>query len=399
MTQAADRHPALVHAGWLIDGSGAPALPDRWMVVEDGMIRAVLPAHEVPGSGLPGECLDLSGCTVLPGLVDAHLHLFMSGTDDPEVRRRQLDAGFMAMRPVIAAHLARSAAHGIVAVRDGGDYGGHALRYRTECAAAIPDGMTVRAAGRAFRAQGRYGRLIGRPPLPGQSLADAVRGMTDPVDHVKIVNSGLNSLTHFGRETPPQFNLDTFRAAVDAAHDRGLKVMVHCNGKAPVGIAVQAGCDSVEHGFFMGEENLRRMADAGTVWVPTAVTMKAYAEMLPPGAPEAEIARRNFEHQLAQIHRARVLGVRIAVGTDAGSLGVHHGRAVGEELAILASAGFSVEGAVACGAGVGGRLLGLSGSCEIRVGSPARFIAVEGPPQVLFQRLSTSRRFCFRTAA
>ncbi|AQV01094.1 hypothetical protein [Desulfococcus multivorans] len=61
--------------------------------------------------------------------------------------------------------------------------------------------------------------------------------------------------------------------------------MVHCNGETPVAIAVEAGCDSVEHGFFMGEENLRRMADMGTVWVPTAVTMKAYARMLPQDAP------------------------------------------------------------------------------------------------------------------
>jgi imidazolonepropionase-like amidohydrolase len=394
----ANRGRVVVDVGWLIDGSGGPIRRDRRIVVEDGAVRAIAPGREMPVAGRPEECVDLSGCTVLPGLVDAHLHLFMSGTGDPEIRRRQLDARFATLRPVIAAHLAASAAHGVVAVRDGGDYGGHALRYRIECRAEIPAGMTVRAAGRAFRAKGRYGRLIGRPPLPGQTLAEAVRRMTDPVDHVKIVNSGLNSLVHFGRETPPQFGLDELCPAVDAAHKRGLKVMVHCNGAGPVDIAVRAGCDSVEHGFFMGEENLRRMADAGTVWVPTAITMKAYARTLPAGAPEAEIARRNLEHQLSQIRRARALGVRIAVGTDAGSLGVHHGRAVGEELAILAAAGFSVEEAVACAAGVGGALLGLSEGREIRVGHPARFIAVDGPPEGLFERLATSRRFGFPQA-
>ncbi|WP_373498290.1 amidohydrolase family protein, partial [Desulfococcus sp.] len=244
-----------------------------------------------------------------------------------------------------------------------------------------------------FRAPGRYGRLIGRPPLPGQSLADAVLAVTDPVDHVKIVHSGLNSLKHFGKETAPQFTPAELRAAVAAAHGRGLRVMVHCNGASPVAIAVQAGCDSVEHGFFMGEENLRRMADAGTVWVPTAVTMKAYSRMLPQDAPEAEIARRNFDHQVGQIRRARELGVRIALGTDAGSLGVHHGRSVGEELAIFVAAGFPIEAAVACSTGVGGELLGLDDGREIRAGRPARFIVVDGPPERLPDNLNTSRHF------
>lgn len=384
-----------IHAGWLIDGTGGPALPDRLLRIEGGRIRAVVDARTADAEARAGRRIDLSGCTVLPGLVDAHLHLFMSGTDDMAVRERQLAAEFEEIREAIARHLAQSHAHGIAAVRDGGDYGNHALRYKTGCAASLPPGMTVRVAGRAFRAPGRYGRLIGRPPLPGQSLAAAVAAMTDPVDHVKIVNSGLNSLTHFGRETAPQFAPEELRAAVKAAHDRGLKVMVHCNGKTPVAIAVAAGCDSVEHGFFMGEENLRRMADAGTVWVPTAVTMEAYSRMLPRDAPEAEIARRNFEHQAAQIRRARELGVRIAVGSDAGSLGVDHGRGVGEELAIFVDAGFSIEAAVACSAGVGGELLGLPDGGEIRAGRPASFIAVDGPPERLPGNLATSRHFRF----
>ncbi len=251
--------------------------------------------------------------------------------------------------------------------------------------------MTVRAAGRAFRAPKRYGRLIGRPLLPGRRLADAVIHMNDPVDHVKIVNSGLNSLTDFGRETAPQFEPEELRAAVAAAHARGLRVMVHCNGEAPVAGAVKAGCDSVEHGFFMGEDNLRRMADAGTVWVPTAVTMRAYSRLLPQNTREADVARRNFAHQREQIRRGRELGVKIALGTDAGSLGVHHGRAVGEELAILMAAGFPVEAAVACATRVGAGLLGLSGEGVIDSGRPARCIAVDGPPARLAENLSAGR--------
>jgi imidazolonepropionase-like amidohydrolase len=83
------------------------------------------------------------------------------------------------------------------------------------------------------------------------------------VDHIKIVNSGLNSLSCFAKETKPQFDSAELKAAVRADRQCGLKTMVHANGKMPVKIAVDAGCDSIEHGFFMGVENLHRIADRG----------------------------------------------------------------------------------------------------------------------------------------
>ena len=87
---------------------------------------------------------------------------------------------------------------------------------------------------------------------------------------MKIVNSGLNSLKVFGKQTPPQFGAEEMRAAVKTAKSFGLKTMVHANGKLPVKIAVDAGCDSIEHAFFMGAESLYRIAERGAIWVPTA---------------------------------------------------------------------------------------------------------------------------------
>jgi imidazolonepropionase-like amidohydrolase len=83
--------------------------------------------------------------------------------------------------------------------------------------------------------------------------------------------------------------------------------MVHANGHLPVKLAICAGCDSIEHGFFMGEENMRRLADTGVVWVPTAVTMKAYGDYLKNQGHRsdpsfADVSRKNLEHQLAQIN-------------------------------------------------------------------------------------------------
>ncbi len=135
--------------------------------------------------------------------------------------------------------------------------------------------------------------------------------------------------------------------------------MVHANGKLPVKIAVEAGCASIEHGFFMGRDNLQRMAEHKTFWVPTGFTMQGYANQLPSGTLEADMALRNLENQLQQLMWARELGVRVAVGTDAGSLGVHHGSAVLEELRLFMQAGYSIQEAIRCATRNGAALLGL----------------------------------------
>ncbi len=210
---------------------------------------------------------------------------------------------------------------------------------------------------------------------------------------MKIVQSGLNSLSQFGRQTPPQFTLEELSKAVSAAHKKGLKVMVHCNGEQPVKTAVQAGCDSVEHGFFMGTDNLKRMADTGTIWVPTAVTMKAYAEHLNPDSTEAVMARRNLDHQLEQIAEAKRLGVVIALGTDAGSLGVHHGSAVAEELKLLISAGFTLPEAIQCATSNGAELLDIKRQGQITKGMAATFIMFKGVPEKLLQSSGKSGFF------
>ncbi|MFH1490865.1 MAG: amidohydrolase family protein, partial [Pseudomonadota bacterium] len=327
-------------------------------------------------------------CTLLPGLVDAHVHLCMSGTADPVLRTRQLDAPFKEVREVIRRHLQDHLASGVLAVRDGGDHAGHVLRYKKEDDTPSMTPVRILCPGKAWHAQGRYGRMIGQPPPDGKSLAEAVIGQGEGADHVKIVNSGINSLTCFGRETPTQFRLETLRGAVDAGKALGMKTMIHANGKEAVRMAIDAGCHSIEHGFFMGEENLKRMAERRIAWVPTACTMAAYTRTLEGGCIESDTARRNLDHQLAQIEIAHALGVPLAVGTDAGSLGVHHGQAVREEIGLFLQAGFSLEEAVQCASSKNAELLGVDKEIgRLIPGMPATLIALPGGPENLSETL------------
>jgi imidazolonepropionase-like amidohydrolase len=367
--------------GWLIDGTGRPALENRMVVVRAGRIQRISNAEDPQPQGM--TVVDLADCSVFPGLIDSHVHLVMSGTTDPGIRRNQLKSNYTDRRKTIADHLRQHLACGVLAVRDGGDHNGDTLRYTQEITAhpPAPAPVTIASPGRARHAQGRYGKLIGIPVKAGETLVHSAFGKDSRRSHLKLVNSGLNSLTQFGVESAPQFKGNELEAVVAAARKRGLPVMVHANGYLPVKLAVDAGCDSIEHGFFMGRENMRRLADTGAVWVPTAVTMKAYSDYLKNQGHRsdpsfAEVSKKNLEHQLAQISAARDLGVRIALGTDAGSPGVHHGLAVQEELRLLIMAGFSVEGAIRCASRNGALLMGLSERGTLAPGMRADFMAV-----------------------
>ena len=356
--------------------------------IENGFIQSI---NKVKLSDLSDrKVLDFSDCSIIPCLVDSHVHLFMSGTNDQKIRKNQIDADFNDIKNIISKHINQALSYGVTGLRDGGDSQAHVLRYKTECFDYNKIPVDLMVTGKAWRNHGRYGKLIGRAPTENETLANAIENDQNPMDHVKIVNSGLNSLVRFGEETLPQFNLKEMKKAVKAAHRLNRKVMVHANGKIPVNIAIESGCQSIEHGFFMGKENLKKMSDKNIMWVPTAYTMKAYSQYLSNASIEAETAKRNLEHQLKQIFQARKIGVPIALGTDAGSPGVHHGSSVFEELKLFMEAGFSVQEAVKCATLNGSRLLGIDNKTGVLgKGANASFIIIKGNPFNLFNNINS----------
>jgi len=374
----------IINAGWLIDGSGNSIRTKVQLRVINGRIDAIGENWSAPPGRRPdnqdAETLDLKNATILPALVDSHVHLSMSGTMDQADRLRQLDTGFGPAEDLIQKHLEQHLAAGVLAVRDGGDKRAHVLRYKRNQLPSPGMPVQIKSAGRAWHRPGRSGKLIGRALDVSTSLSRAIELDNDPVDHVKIVNSGLNSLREFGKQTLSQFDGDDLSAAVSAADQRRLKIMVHANGQNPVQTAVAAGCHSIEHGFFMGNDNLSLMADKAVFWVPTAVTMRAYCRYLNQIGENPDIARKNLDHQVEQLQTARQLDVPIALGTDAGSPAVDHGIAVVDEMIILMEAGFPIEKIIRCATFNGAQLLGIKDLGLLVPGMPATFIAVKGDP-------------------
>jgi imidazolonepropionase-like amidohydrolase len=373
--------------GWLVDGSGGPIREKVVLRIGGGRFTAVASVANCSPFEL-SQVIDLSHCTVLPPLVDCHLHLSMSGTTDPQAREEGRLAGYDELRPVMLRHLEDLFTHGVLAVRDGGDRGGFALRLRDD--GGMHPAVIVRQAGRAWHRQGRYGALIGRHPGEQQSLAEACAGEEAAIDQIKLVNSGLNSLERFAAETEPQFTAAEIAEVVRIAVSQGRRVMAHANGVVPVRRAIEGGVHSIEHGYFMGTENLELLAEKGVVWVPTLLTMKAFATNPASGIKglDRQVAEKNLAHQLAQLATARRLGVTVALGSDAGSPGVLHGESLIEEVKLVMKAGYTLAEAVRCVTVNGAQLLGLEeGFGPLVKGARANFLVARGGPSQLPRKL------------
>ncbi len=381
--------PKYIHVGYLIDGSGGPIQKDMLLTVAGGKIAGIEPFDRgnIPDSA---SLVDLSRCTITPPLVDSHVHLALSGTIDKEARARQLDVDYREAEATIIRNIGDHFSHGVLALRDGGDKNGQVLRYKGATSAASDLPVRLKVSGRAWHRQGRYGSMLGRHPVGDESLADAFARESEPIDQVKLINSGPNSLSEFGRETRPQFDLAELRETVRLAHRRGLPVMVHANGVEPVKMAIEAGVDSIEHGYFMGRDNLARMAEKQIFWIPTVFAMKActHSVIRINTASERAIAARNVTSQLQQVAWARELGVEIAAGTDSGCHGVLHGEALVEEVKLLIKGGCSLPEALKCATSNGSRLLGLDDSGLIAKGRAADFLVALGTPAQLPRKLA-----------
>ena len=381
-----------IRAGWLIDGSGGPIQENVLLSLRYGTLLDISPFRrdDHPHASL---ITDFSNCSILPPLIDSHVHLALSPSTDPLLRKQQLTASYEERCPLIAANISACRAHGVLAVRDGGDQFAHILRHTQEYHQAGKNSVIVKPASRALYRRGRYGSFLGRAVPEGKSLADTAAEETSSAAHIKLINSGINSITKYGTASPAQFTCKEITKLRQRLLYTNIKMMVHANGETPVREAVEAGCHSIEHGFFMGDENLKRMAEEQIFWVPTAVTMQ---HMLDTGAGSRDVISRTLDSQLELMDKGRRYGVQMAVGTDAGSSGIDHGKAVADELQLFVQAGFSLVEALQCASVNAAKLLDIGETIgSLTKGRSAHFIAVQASPPALLHNLANIEAISF----
>jgi len=333
-----------------------------------------------PGPTRETVVLDWTGLTALAPPVDCHVHLALDGVDFAAARRRWDTPGEITSQ--VQNALQDTLRHGILAVRDGGDRAGIALRFRNLVTGGAMAGPVVRAAGFALRKPGKYGSFLGRGITAGELDSALDNLVRHGVNQVKVIVSGVVSFTDYGRVGALQYTAGELATLVKGAHNRGLPVMAHASSDAAVAMAVRAGVDTVEHGYFLTRNTLELMAEKGIAWVPTVIPVAAQLHNRAGNGTDLAqpyVIEKTVDRQLAMINEAVALGVTLGVGTDAGAAGVRHGYGYLEEMALYRQAGLSPAQILQCATVNGARILGLDWG-RIEPGRPAALIALKGDP-------------------
>ena len=388
---AAVAAPIYIHAGRLIAIPGKPVRGPSTIIVDNGRIVAVRDGFVAPPAG--AAAVDLRARTVLPGLIDSHVHLRSDSGGreglvelvEGSVPKGTLRTAFEARKTLLA---------GFTTVRNLGDSSGATLALRDMVAAGMATGPRIVDAGRSISTTG--GHMDPRNGLNPDFHADtgpdnvcdgpescrrAVRlQIGRGADVIKIATTGgVNSGT--GR-AKMAFD-DEIKALIDTAHMYGRKVAVHAHGAEGIRAALLAGADSIEHGTEMDDEIIRLMVKNGTYYVPTLSTVNGYLERLAanPNAYEPKVLeqiRWRIGITGRSLQRAYPAGVKIAFGTDAGVS--KHGRNA-DEFELMVKHGMPPAEAIKAATVNAADLLGLSREIgTIEAGKSADIIAVSGDP-------------------
>lgn len=305
---------------WLFTGDEKQSvIEDFVMMTEEGCILWIKSKDEAEKDP-EAEYVELEKGYVVPGFIDAHVHLFCSEGDNIKKKNEgQYTAHLICQGAMHARKLLQS---GIVACRDLGAYKGYSLGVRDSINRGEIPGPKIITCGHAICTTGGHGYNISYEADGVCEVQKAVRRVIkEGADVVKMmVSGGVNSP---GPEPGPcEFTKEEIRAGIETAHAWGRKVAVHTHGNTAIRNCVEAGVDSIEHGVFMSEDIMDMMVERGTYLVPTlcapyyAVNEGMKQE---PDNPDHAKSQEVLQRHRDMLKRCAEKGVPIAFGTDAGS--------------------------------------------------------------------------------
>jgi len=363
----------------IFDGTSYVAHDGGALVVEGERIVSAGPGRDVPDGA---EIFDLGDATLMPGLVDAHVHLIWDSSAAPEERVARESGAMTALRA--AANAARHLHAGVTTVRDLGSTGGLAVELARSIEQGVADGPRVIAAGRAITMTGGHVFQIGHEADGPDGVRRAVREeLKAGAGCVKFMASGGVMGGHGEEPGAPQLTAEEMRAGVEEAHKAGRAAAAHAYSVEAINNALDAGVDSIEHGSFLDLPTAERMRAEGVYLVPTLSTIKAVYERGPElGVPDH--ARRKIAGLLEASDEAfrwaLQAGVRVAAGSDAGVPGQSHG-ALTEELISMVEHGATPQQALRAGTLAAAGLLNVSGEAGVlQPGRRADIVAVSADP-------------------
>lgn len=351
--------------GRLIDGTGGPVQKGRTLVVEGNRIKEIVSSERINPAD-SAELIDLSHCTIMPPLMDCSIDIVRSASTD---RRQQSKTGEKTKEEIVAdvaRHIHFCHSHGVLGLADS-DFSGE-TDVGTESRKGADSAVCIKTAGST--------RLIPEEA----NLAGS--GQTDFLRLACSVGPGKNSFNPDPDETG---EYEALCRLIGKAREKGLKTVVQANGERQVRLALRAGCDAIEQGADMGEDNIKEMVARKVLWIPGLVRTLARCESAP---AEKKGLEKLLKIQLAELGRARELGVSAVVGTGAGRTGIIHGEAMVEEIKLFIRAGYTLVEALCAASVAGASFFGIEGIAPLQQGGPANFIVSRGMVQQLPRKLS-----------
>jgi len=277
---------------------------------------------------------------------------------------------------------------GVGTVRDAGDNRGVGLALAAEAKARQGKLATtpwIDSPGAAIHHRGRYGSFMSEPIEDHASAADCVASrVAGGADRIKLLVSGIINFKAGRVTASPQMDIEEVTAPAQAASQHGRQTFAHASGTDGVENAIEGGVTTVEHGFFVTDDQLSRMRDRGIAWVPTFAPVQSqidHAGVLGWSDEVVVHLRRIIDGHQHMLRKASEMGVRIVAGSDAGSCGVPHGIGFIEELCNMERAGMSPLSILRSATGVSANTLNFQEPIgRIAAGCRTRLIVTRHDP-------------------
>ncbi len=365
----------ILKGGLLIDGTGAPPVREATIVIEGDTIVAAGPGQGSSNDSASERVIDATGKTILPGLIEAHIHLGWARTYGMWSELVSHDVTMHISRAIRNGLYALS--QGITTVREAGSKHGMSIGLRAAIEKGVIAGPRIVACGLPITTTGGHGSQYAREADGPDEVRKAAREQLKAgADFIKLMGNGGFTVPQGDEVTTEQLNRAELTAAVEEAHKAGRRVAVHASGSA-VSNSIAVGADSVEHGVFLKPGEAREMAERGMFLVPTLLSMHTMAHHSAEWGRSEKVARnaaRALEEHKRSFHVALEAGVRVATGTDwvldvAGEVEIMVQYGLTPMQAILAATATAAE-VVGLGARVG----------TIAPGKLADLIIVDGNP-------------------
>ncbi len=403
--EASDGRRVWLRVGTLLDGVSTTPLRNAHIVYQKQQILYAdvdSPPARLVRAGQSAPDADLSECTLLPSLIEAHAHFFLAGSElDLDKRAAFLEQSPKELLRLARLRLEKLVRIGVAGVRDAGDKDGVGLALSQLYAAGERPLMPyVDSPGAAIHHRGRYGGFMAEPIESFSSPRACVEARVKAgADRIKLIPTGIINFKKGAVTAAPQMTTPEVSALVAAARAFGKQTLAHASGDAGIEHVIDGGVDSVEHGFFVRDDQLAKMRDRQVAWVPTFAPVQKQVDHADAMGWDASVVanlNRILENHAASLVKAHAMGVQVVAGSDAGSVGVAHGLGLLDELELMERAGLNSLAVINSATGVGSNRLAFKEKFgQAKAGYRARFIVTRHSPLETVANLRKQRIIVF----